>query len=76
MNCPTLNGRSWRLAGVWDRIMDALAAGHDPTVEMIDTCIVRVHLRGARIAENNQQDVPFTLPCPFRSIRKLSDALR
>ena len=56
--------------------MDALAAGHDPTVEMIDTSIVRVHLRGARIAENNQQDVPFTLPCPFRSIRKLSDRLR
>jgi len=27
----------WRQAGVWDRIMDALAAGHDAAVQMIDT---------------------------------------
>ena len=26
----------WRRAGVWDRIMDALAAGHDAAVQMID----------------------------------------
>jgi transposase len=24
----------WRRAGVWDQIMDALAAGHDPAVQM------------------------------------------
>ena len=27
----------WRRAGVWSRIMDALAAGHDAAVQMIDT---------------------------------------
>ena len=27
----------WRQAGVWDRIMDALAAAHDAAVQMIDT---------------------------------------
>src|ERR1700691_3696227 len=27
----------WRRAGVWDQIMDALAAGHDAAVQMIDT---------------------------------------
>jgi hypothetical protein len=37
--------------------MDALAASHDPTVQMIDTSIVRVHQHGACIADNNQQDV-------------------
>ena len=30
----------WRRAGVWDRIMDALAAGHDAAVQMIDTSVV------------------------------------
>ena len=33
----------WRRAGVWDQIMDALAAGHDTAVQMIDTSVVRVH---------------------------------
>jgi hypothetical protein len=28
-------------AGVWDRIMDALAAGRDATVQMMDTSVVR-----------------------------------
>jgi transposase len=38
----------WRQAGVWDRIMDALAAGRDAAVRMmIDTSIVRVHQHGA-----------------------------
>jgi hypothetical protein len=27
-------------AGVWDRIMNALAAGHDAAVQMIDTSVV------------------------------------
>ena len=47
----------WRRAGVWDRIMDALAAGHDAAVQMIDTSVVRVHQHGACIADNNQQDM-------------------
>ena len=29
----------WRQAGIWDRIMDALAAGHDAAVQMIDTSV-------------------------------------
>ena len=40
----------WRRAGVWGRIMDALAAAHDASVQMIDTSIVRVHQHGACIA--------------------------
>jgi len=32
----------WRKAGVWDRIMDSLAAAHDATVQMIDTLPMRV----------------------------------
>ena len=47
----------WRQAGVWDQIMDALAAGHDVAVQMIDTSIVRVHQHGACIADNNHQDM-------------------
>ncbi len=45
----------WGRAGVWDQIMDALAAMHDAAVQMIDTSIVRVHQHGAYIAGNNQQ---------------------
>jgi transposase len=37
----------WRQAGVWARIMSALAGAHDATVQMIDTSIVRVHQHGA-----------------------------
>jgi len=47
----------WRRAGVWDQIMDALAAGHDAAVQMIDTSVVRVHQHGACIADNNHQDM-------------------
>ena len=32
----------WRRAGVWERIMHALAADHDAAVQMIDTSIVRM----------------------------------
>jgi Putative transposase of IS4/5 family (DUF4096) len=47
----------WRRAGVWDQIIDALAAGHDAAVQMIDTSVVRVHQHGACIADNNHQDM-------------------
>ena len=40
----------WRRAGVWDRMMDALAAGHDAAAQMIDTSVVRVHQHGACVA--------------------------
>jgi transposase len=51
-SCTTCYNRfvRWRRAGVWDRIMEALAAAHDAAVQMIDTSVVRVHQRGARIA--------------------------
>jgi transposase len=45
----------WRRAGVWDRMMNALAAAHDTAVQMIDTSIVRVHQHGACIADNREQ---------------------
>jgi transposase len=45
----------WRRAGVWDQLMNALTAGHDAAVQMIDTSIVRVHQHGACIAGNSKQ---------------------
>jgi hypothetical protein len=36
---------------------DALAAGCDASVQMIDTPVVRVHQHGACIADNNHQDM-------------------
>ncbi|CAM5272612.1 IS5 family transposase IS427 [Aquamicrobium terrae] len=45
----------WRRAGVWERIMNALASAHDATVQMIDTSIVRVHQHAACIANNGGQ---------------------
>ena len=45
----------WRKAGIWDQIMEALAAAHDGAVQMIDTSVVRVHQHGACIAGNREQ---------------------
>ena len=45
----------WRQAGIWDQIMEALAAPHDGAVQMIDTSVVRVHHHGACIAGNGEQ---------------------
>jgi transposase len=36
----------WRMAGIWDGIMEAFAKAHDSSVQMIDTSIVRVHQHG------------------------------
>jgi transposase len=47
----------WRRAGVWSRIIDALAPAHDPAVQMIDTSIVRVHQHGACITRNLRQSM-------------------
>jgi transposase len=54
---PTCYNRfvRWRQAGVWDRIMDALAGAHDAAVQMIDTSVVRVHQHGSCIAGNREQ---------------------
>jgi hypothetical protein len=37
--------------------MDALAAGHDAVVQMIDTSVVRLHQHGACISDNNHEDM-------------------
>src|ERR687893_1296567 len=47
----------WRRAGVWDQIMEALAAAHDAAVQMIDTSVVRLHQHGACVAGNSEQDM-------------------
>jgi transposase len=47
----------WRRAGVWGRIMAALATAHDASVQMIDTSIVRVHQHGACIIRNRKQSM-------------------
>jgi transposase len=47
----------WRRAGVWSRIMDALAGAHDAAVQMIDTSIVCVHRHGACICRNKRQSM-------------------
>jgi transposase len=47
----------WRRAGVWGRIIDALAGAHDAAVQMIDTSIVRVHQHGACITRNQRQSM-------------------
>jgi transposase len=47
----------WRRAGVWDQLMNALTAGHDAAVQMIDTSVVRVHQHGASIASNAEQNM-------------------
>ena len=56
--CYNRFGR-WRQAGVWGRIIDALAAAHDAAVQMIDTSIVRVHQHGACI---NVKSAPLVHP--------------
>ena len=47
----------WRRAGVWSKIMNALAGAHDVAVQMIDTSIVRVHQHGACISRNRRQSM-------------------
>jgi transposase len=49
--------RSLRRAGVWAKIMGALAGAHDPAVQMIDTSIIRVHQHGACITRNRRQSM-------------------
>ncbi|MCK1490057.1 IS5 family transposase [Bradyrhizobium sp. 180] len=47
----------WRRAGIWGCIIDALAAAHDATVQMIGTSVVRVHQHGACITRNQRQSM-------------------
>ena len=47
----------WRRAGVWAKIMSALAGAHDTAVQMIDTSVIRVHQHGACITRNKKQSM-------------------
>src|SRR6476660_5861046 len=47
----------WRRAGIWDSIMQALAAAQDAAVQMIDTSMRRVHQHAACIADSGNQAV-------------------
>jgi transposase len=47
----------WRRAGVWRRIIEALATAYDAAVQMIDTSIVRVHQHGACITSYQRQSM-------------------
>ena len=47
----------WRRAGVWAKLMSALAGAHNAAVQMIDTSIVRVHQHGACITRNRRQSM-------------------
>ena len=47
----------WRRAGVWGRIMSALAGAFVSAVQMIDTSIVRVHQYAACITRNRRQSM-------------------
>ena len=51
----------WRRAGVWSRIIKALAGAHDTAVQMIDTSIVGVHQHGACIAQCKKQSMGITV---------------
>jgi transposase len=51
----------WRQAGIWDQIMEALAAGHDTAVQMIDTSAVRVPQHGDCIADSNHSQLNRTV---------------
>jgi len=48
---------SLQRAGVSGRIIDAFAAAHDATVQMIDTSIVRMHQHGGCIIRNKRQSI-------------------
>lgn len=37
----------WRKAGVWDRLMDAIAAAYDGDIQMIDSTSIRAHQQAA-----------------------------
>jgi len=44
----------WQKAGVWDRMMDAIAAAHDSDIQMIDSTSVRAHQQAATAKEGSR----------------------
>jgi len=63
----------WRRAGVWAKIMSALAGAHDAAVQMIDTSIVRVHQHAACITRNRRQSMGRSRGGLTRKIHALVD---
>src|SRR3984885_9415557 len=51
-SAPILLATIGSFAGVWGRLMDALAAAHDAEIQIIDPSIVRVHQHAAWIARH------------------------
>jgi transposase len=47
----------WRRAGVWAKIMSALAGAPDTSMQMIDTSIMRMHQHGACVNRNRRQSI-------------------
>lgn len=45
----------WRVAGVWDRLLDAVSAAYDGDIVMIDSSCVRVQLRGAAVKSGGRR---------------------
>src|SRR5262249_3255726 len=62
----------WRRAGVWARIMSALARGHDAAVQMLDTSIIPAHA-GGRDAHRALNDLATQCPggCHFSRLHPL-----
>jgi transposase len=52
----------WRKAGVWDRLLEAVAAGHDGDIIMIDSSCVRVHQHGATQKRGMQRMEAWVVP--------------
>ena len=47
----------WRKAGVWDRLMDAIAAAYDGDIQMIDSSVIRVHQHAANVKKATKTNV-------------------
>src|SRR5476651_1777731 len=45
--------RRWTKAGVWDRVLDAIATSHSGNIRMIDGTSVRVHHLAATLKKNH-----------------------
>jgi transposase len=64
----------WRMAGIWDLIMEAFAEAHDSSVQMIDTSIVRVHQHGGCAGDGGRTGAGITPMTPTRVCWPLTSA--
>jgi transposase len=61
----------WGKAGVWDRIFEAVSAGYDGNLQMVDSTSIRVHQHGA----NGKRGVLSRAPKPVRRMPPLGTEL-